>query len=91
MYQVPSDSPYLSATNAGLEILRESGLINVYFEWSNNYLQSIFKPLPSLERSKTTVLTLEMLDGVFYLYLIGTVLALMAFVVEHVCARNANK
>lgn len=86
VYQLPSRSPYRSAVNAAIERVKESGLMEIYFKWTSYYLLFIFKPMSTpADRSKSSVLTVDMLWGVFVLYLIGLSLAVVAFVAENVC------
>lgn len=83
-YQLPSDSLYRSAANTVIHIIRESGLMDAYFRWTDQYLHSYYKQLPSFDPPKASALTLKMLNGVFYVYLFGILLGALAFLAEFV-------
>lgn len=86
-YQVPTQSPYRETVENTIQRARESGLYQIYVEWTLRFLRSVYRPLLLPDAKQSRPVSWSGLSGVFYVYGAGVTLATVAFLVEWTVCR----
>lgn len=90
-YKLPSDSHFRAPVDFIVQSLQEAGIFAVRYKWSFDMLVAMFPAAFHREPKQFVVLTLDVLLGVFYLYMIGVVLSSCAFGAEIICGCCTNR
>lgn len=89
-YRVPPNCAYRKATGRAIQHIREGGLYSSYVQWTLRYLRSVYPPMPIPDPNRNHPIAWQGIEQLYYMYLVGMLLAVFAFVTEH-CVHRRNR
>lgn len=69
----------------------ENGLYNKHLQWATSLLNALFRPPPLATAGSQLVLTMNIISGIFKLYLVGVAISCVTFLIEIIYVKYLRK